>query len=81
MTDDVEHRLSMRLSEETLAQIEQHQERMKKRTGASFTRTQAVTSLVEAGGMAWGASVKAGALSPAALLGWASDNFGKGGDQ
>ena len=73
-----ELRLSMRMSVQMNKAIDQHVKRMEKRNpGVEFTRTQAVSSLVEAGSMAWRLSDQAGTLGPAALLSWAADNFGK----
>lgn len=75
-----EHRLSLRVSGETMELIGAHQQRMGQRLGAPVTRTQAVMSLIEVGAMGWSASENAGALSPAGFISWASDNFGKGGE-
>ena len=79
MSEEEEFRLSLRVSGELMVLVEMHQERMEKLTGAPFTKTQAVASLIEAGSIAWGASVRVGALSPAVVVTMGADAIAKGG--
>ena len=74
--EDTEHRLSLRVSAEVMELIEGHQQRLKRYHGAPFTRTQAVTSLIEIGSLTWMASERVGALSPALLIAKGADTFG-----
>jgi hypothetical protein len=79
MADEPEElRLSLRVSPEVMALVEAHQERLKRLNGSPFTKTQAITSLIEIGSLTWSATEKAAAFSPAALISWASENYGKG---
>jgi hypothetical protein len=78
MAEDAENRLSLRVSDEIMATIARHQERMAKMVGAPFTRTQAVSSLVEMGAIAWAACERVGALSPAVVIAVGADTLQKG---
>lgn len=68
-------RLSVRIPQETLDVIKLHQAAMEKRTGAPFTMTQAVTSLVSTGFLTWQASDRCGCISPAVLIAKGADSF------
>ena len=61
-------RLSVRVQQETLDIIETHQHEMEKQTGARWTKTQAVESLISIGFLTWQATVRVGAFSPAVLI-------------
>ena len=74
--EDTEHRLSLRVSAEVMELIKGHQQRLKRSHGTPFTRTQAVTSLIEIGSLTWGASDRVGALTPAVLIAKGVDAFG-----
>jgi hypothetical protein len=79
MAEDVENRLSLRVSNEIMEAITKHQERMEKMVGAPFTRTQSVSSLIETGSIAWAACESVGALSPAVVISVGADALGKKG--